>query len=147
MTTTSTFRLSCGTDNRPGILGVVSVRVRRVTTTRAGGVSAPPYDTFNLGDHVGDKPAAVAANRHADSRKLSHSVRGELDWIVMKSLEKDRNRRYESPNSLAADVDRYLQDEPVLACPPSAGYRLASFCESIALASSSRPLCWKRPRP
>ena len=51
-------------------------------------------------------------------------MRGELDWIVMKALEKDRNRRYETANGLAADLRRYLDDEPVQACPPSAGYRL-----------------------
>jgi tetratricopeptide (TPR) repeat protein len=54
-------------------------------------------------------------------------VRGELDWIVMKALEKDRNRRYETASGLAADLRRYLDDEPVLACPPSAGYRLRKF--------------------
>jgi hypothetical protein len=52
-------------------------------------------------------------------------VRGELDWIVMKVLEKDRNRRYETASGLAADVRRYLDDEPVQACPPSAWYRLS----------------------
>src|SRR5262245_23872104 len=56
--------------------------------------------------------------------KLTRLVKGELDWIVMKALEKDRNRRYETANGFAADVQRYLNDEPVLACPPSAGYRL-----------------------
>ena len=54
-------------------------------------------------------------------------MRGELDWIVMKALEKDRNRRYETANGLAADVQRYLDDEPVQACPPSAGYRFRKF--------------------
>jgi tetratricopeptide (TPR) repeat protein len=54
-------------------------------------------------------------------------VRGELDWIVMRCLEKDRNRRYESASALAADVQRYLSDEPVQACPPSTGYRLRKF--------------------
>ncbi|MCI0459831.1 MAG: tetratricopeptide repeat protein, partial [Gemmataceae bacterium] len=54
-------------------------------------------------------------------------VRGELDWIVMKALEKDRNRRYETANGFAMDVQRYLADEPVLACPPSMGYRLRKF--------------------
>ena len=54
-------------------------------------------------------------------------MRGELDWIVMKALEKDRNRRYETANGLAADLRRYLDDEPVQACPPSAGYRLRKF--------------------
>ena len=54
-------------------------------------------------------------------------MRGELDWIVMKALEKDRDRRYETANGFAADVQRYLADEPVQACPPSAGYRLRKF--------------------
>ena len=61
------------------------------------------------------------------TRRLSRLVRGELDWVVMKALEKDRNRRYETANALAADVQRYLADEPVLAVPPSAGYRLRKF--------------------
>jgi YfiH family protein len=60
--TTSTCRPSCATKRRDNT-GSVTVRIRRVTTTRAGGVSSPPFDTFNLGDHVGDDPAAVAANR------------------------------------------------------------------------------------
>ena len=54
-------------------------------------------------------------------------MRGELDWIVMKALEKDRNRRYETANGLALDVQRYLADEPVQACPPSAWYRFRKF--------------------
>ena len=54
-------------------------------------------------------------------------MRGELDWIVMKALEKDRNRRYETANGFATDVQRYLADEPVQACPPSAGYRFRKF--------------------
>ena len=57
----------------------------------------------------------------------SQLLRGELDWIVMKALEKDRNRRYESASAFAADVQRYLNDEAVEACPPSAGYRLRKF--------------------
>ena len=59
--------------------------------------------------------------------KLTKLVRGELDWIVMKSLEKDRNRRYETANGFARDIQRYLADEPVEACPPSARYRLRKF--------------------
>jgi WD40 repeat protein len=54
-------------------------------------------------------------------------VRGELDWIVMKCLEKDRGRRYETANGLAHDLERYLHDEPVAACPPTVGYRLRKF--------------------
>ena len=70
---------------------------------------------------------SIAACRHVEPRKLSGLVRGELDWIVMKALEKDRNRRYETANGLAADLRRYLDDEPVQACPPSMGYRLRKF--------------------
>jgi eukaryotic-like serine/threonine-protein kinase len=69
----------------------------------------------------------LAANRGTEPAKLTKLVRGELDWIVMKALEKDRNRRYETANGFAKDVERYLADEPVLACPPSAGYRLRKF--------------------
>jgi len=70
---------------------------------------------------------SIAAVRGVDPAKLSRLVRGELDWIVMKALEKDRSRRYETANALAIDIQRYLADEPVQACPPSAGYRLRKF--------------------
>jgi serine/threonine protein kinase/Flp pilus assembly protein TadD len=71
--------------------------------------------------------STVCANRRSDPRTLSRLIRGELDWIVMKALEKDRNRRYETASAFAADVQRYLADEPVLACPPSAAYRLRKY--------------------
>jgi hypothetical protein len=70
---------------------------------------------------------SIAANRGVEPSKLSGLVRKDLDWIVMKALEKDRNRRYETANDLAMDVQRYLADEPVLAGPPSAWYRLRKF--------------------
>ena len=70
---------------------------------------------------------SISAQRQTEPAKLTRLVRGELDWIVMKALEKDRNRRYETANGFAADVERYLADEPVLACPPSAAYRLRKF--------------------
>jgi serine/threonine protein kinase/tetratricopeptide (TPR) repeat protein len=69
----------------------------------------------------------LAANRGMLPATLTRLIRGELDWIVMKALEKDRNRRYETANGFALDVERYLADEPVLACPPSAGYRFGKF--------------------
>jgi tetratricopeptide (TPR) repeat protein/serine/threonine protein kinase len=69
----------------------------------------------------------LAANRGTEPAKLTKLVRGELDWIVMKALEKDRKRRYETASGFAMDVQRYLADEPVQACPPSAGYRLRKF--------------------
>jgi serine/threonine protein kinase/tetratricopeptide (TPR) repeat protein len=70
---------------------------------------------------------AVAASRGLEPKKLSGMIRGELDWIVMNALEKDRRRRYETASAFAADVRRYLSDEPVQACPPSAAYRLRKF--------------------
>jgi serine/threonine protein kinase/tetratricopeptide (TPR) repeat protein len=71
--------------------------------------------------------APIAARRGLDPARLTRLLRGELSWIVMKALEKDRDRRYESPSALAADVQRYLHDEPVLASPPSTAYRLRKF--------------------
>jgi WD40 repeat protein/serine/threonine protein kinase len=70
---------------------------------------------------------ALAACRGTEPARLAALVRGELDWIVMKALAKDRNRRYDTASALAADVQRYLRDEPVLAGPPGAGYRLRKW--------------------
>jgi eukaryotic-like serine/threonine-protein kinase len=70
---------------------------------------------------------SLAACRQTEPALLTRQVRGELDWIVMKALEKDRNRRYETADNLAADVMRYLAGDPVTAVPPSAGYRLRKF--------------------
>jgi tetratricopeptide (TPR) repeat protein len=72
---------------------------------------------------VGELPA-IAANRGVEPKKLSGLVRGDLDWIVMKALEKDRNRRFETANDFAMDLQRYLADEPVQARPPSVRYRV-----------------------
>ena len=74
-----------------------------------------------------DAAPGIAAQRNTDPAKLMKLVRGDLDWIVMKALEKDRGRRYETANGFALDVQRYLADEPVLACPPSAAYRFRKF--------------------
>jgi serine/threonine protein kinase len=75
----------------------------------------------------GDRLATISAERNTEPAQLSRLVHGELDWIVMRCLEKDRTRRYEAASSLARDIQRYLADEPVEACPPSAGYRLRKF--------------------
>src|SRR6266849_1472395 len=76
---------------------------------------------------LGQAATTMSANRKSEPRRLSQLFRGELDWIAMKALEKDRDRRYETASGFAADVQRYLHDEPVQACPPSAGYRLRKF--------------------
>jgi tetratricopeptide (TPR) repeat protein len=74
-----------------------------------------------------DALPSISAQRKTEPARLTRLVRGDLDWIVMKALEKDRNRRYETATAFAADLHRYLADEPVLACPPSAGYRVRKF--------------------
>ena len=71
--------------------------------------------------------ASVAALRRSEPKKLDSMVRGDLDWIVMKTLEKDRGRRYETPGDIAADLRRYLDDGVVLATPPSLGYQFTKF--------------------
>ena len=85
----------------------------------------PPKPSTRLS--TSDSIASIAAQRHIEPAKLSKLMRGDLDWITMKALEKDRTRRYETANGLARDIQRYLSDEPVEACPPSATYRLRKF--------------------
>jgi serine/threonine protein kinase len=83
----------------------------------------PPRPSTRLSRSTESLPS-ISARRQTEPARLTKLVRGEVDWIVMKALEKDRNRRYETANALAMDVQRYLTDEPVQACPPSAWYRL-----------------------
>src|SRR5262249_40346953 len=75
-----------------------------------------------------------AAARKTEPARLSKLVQGEIDWIVMKCLEKDRARRYDTASGLARDVERYLADEPVEACPPSARYLLRQFARKYRKA-------------
>ncbi len=86
----------------------------------------PPKPSTRLRG-LGEKLTEVAARRHMEPPKLIHQVRGDLDWIVMKCLEKDRKRRYETANGLAMDVGRHLKCEPVVAAAPSLAYRLQKF--------------------
>jgi serine/threonine protein kinase/Flp pilus assembly protein TadD len=86
----------------------------------------PPKPSTRIST-LGQAASTVSINRKSDPKRLSQLVRGELDWIVMKCLEKDRNRRYETANGLSLDVQRYLHHQPVQACPPSAAYRLRKF--------------------
>jgi len=76
---------------------------------------------------LGDTASVVAGNRGLDVKRLVQLLSGDLDWVVMKALEKDRNRRYDTPGSFADDVQRYLGDEAVLARPPSATYKIGKF--------------------
>jgi serine/threonine protein kinase len=86
----------------------------------------PPTPSTRLGDS-GERMASISAVRQTEPKKLAKLVRGELDWIVMRCLEKDRDRRYASANELAADLFRHLNDEPVQAGPPSTWYRVRKF--------------------
>jgi tetratricopeptide (TPR) repeat protein len=86
----------------------------------------PPRPSTRIST-LGKAATSVSAHRKSDPQRLSQLCRGELDWIVMKALDKDRNRRYETASAFAADVQRYLHDEPVLACPPSTAYCVRKF--------------------
>jgi serine/threonine protein kinase len=86
----------------------------------------PPRPSTRIST-LGQAAATVSTQRKSNPKRLSQLCRGELDWIVMKALEKDRNRRYETASAFAADVERYLNDEAVQACPPSAWYRFRKF--------------------
>ncbi len=85
----------------------------------------PPTPSKRLSS-TNSKPS-VAANRQTEPAKLGRFVRGELDWIVMKALSKERDRRYETANGFAKDIERFLNHEPVVAGPPSARYKLRKF--------------------
>jgi serine/threonine protein kinase/tetratricopeptide (TPR) repeat protein len=86
----------------------------------------PPKPSAQV-NHLRDRATTSAASRRVDVKTLRRHLTGDLDWITMKALEKDRTRRYETANALAFDVQRYLDDDPVLARAPSATYRLGKF--------------------
>ncbi|RYD34962.1 MAG: serine/threonine protein kinase [Verrucomicrobiaceae bacterium] len=87
----------------------------------------PPKPSSCLRTFAGGERPGVAKARSSRAEKLSHLIEPDLDWIVMKAMEKDRSRRYETVNALAMDIRRFLFDEPVLAGPPTAGYRFRKF--------------------
>jgi tetratricopeptide (TPR) repeat protein/serine/threonine protein kinase len=86
----------------------------------------PPRPSTRLST-LGAAATTMTALRGTDARRLRRLLRGELDWIVMRALDKERDRRYQTAAALAADVQRYLRNEPVHACPPSVWYRLRKF--------------------
>jgi WD40 repeat protein/tRNA A-37 threonylcarbamoyl transferase component Bud32 len=87
----------------------------------------PVRPSTRLRSMIGEELTTTAERRGAEAPRLISLLRGDLDWIVMKCLEKDRTRRYEAAIGLAIDVQRHLDNEPVLARPPSAAYRLRKF--------------------
>jgi serine/threonine protein kinase/tetratricopeptide (TPR) repeat protein len=86
----------------------------------------PPRPSTRIST-LAEAATATAMQRNSEPKRLSRLFRGELDWVVMKALEKDRGRRYETASAFAADLQRYLSDEPVQACPPSRWYRFRKF--------------------
>ena len=96
----------------------------------------PPRPSHRLSTLNAEAISTVTAHRGVDARRLGHLLRGDLDWIVMKALEKDRSRRYESASVFAADIERYLANEPIHARPP----RLADH--AAKWARRHRPLVW-----
>ncbi len=86
----------------------------------------PPRPSTRVSS-LGDASQTAAEQRRTDIHGLTRTLRGDLDRIVMKALEKDRTCRYGSPSELAADVDRYLHDEPIEASPPNTAYRIKKF--------------------
>src|SRR5206468_7428008 len=85
----------------------------------------PPKPSTKLSSS--EELPAIAAKRKLEPKRLCKLVHGDLDWIVMKCLAKERNRRYETANGVASDLERYLQEEPVQAGPPGAAYQLRKF--------------------
>jgi non-specific serine/threonine protein kinase/serine/threonine-protein kinase len=91
----------------------------------------PPYPSTKVTSNRGDL-ASKAAARRTDSKQLVNLLRGDLDWVTMKALEKDRERRYATPSALAADLENYLSDRPVVARPLSLGYRAQKYVRQHA---------------
>jgi eukaryotic-like serine/threonine-protein kinase len=96
----------------------------------------PPKPSTRL-QTLGDKLADIATHRHTEPAILSRLVRGDLDWIVMKCLEKDRKRRYETVNGVAADIQRHLENQPIVARPVSRSYRFQKLVQRNKLAVAS----------
>ncbi|HEY4414219.1 MAG TPA: tetratricopeptide repeat protein [Verrucomicrobiae bacterium] len=94
----------------------------------------PASPSTRLSTMLGADLSEIAHQRKTEVPQLLHSVRGDLDWIVMKALEKDRSRRYETANGFAADIWRHLNNEPVAARPPSSVYRLQKMVQRNRLA-------------
>ncbi len=100
----------------------------------------PPRPSNKLSGLTSEEQTDAARHRHTEAPQLIHLVRGDLDWVVMKALEKDRTRRYETADALAADVERHLRDEPVEAHAPSRVYRLRKLVRRNRLAFAAAAL-------
>jgi non-specific serine/threonine protein kinase/serine/threonine-protein kinase len=114
-------------DTKPGQVQSLDELLRKLREEE------PPRPSTKAGAHR-DTLAATAAARSADSHQLLSLLRGDLDWIAIKALEKDRARRYGAPSELAADIRRYLNHETVTARPASGGYRLRKYARRHRVA-------------
>jgi serine/threonine protein kinase/lipopolysaccharide biosynthesis regulator YciM len=124
-----------------GSTPIEKVRLRRAAygeVLRRIREEEPPKPSTRLSES-GESLPSIASVRQTEPSKLTKLMRGEIDWIVMKSLEKDRKRRYETANAFARDIERYLHDEAVEAGPPSTSYKLRKFARKhrAALATAS----------
>ena len=108
--------------NHAGLVKIIRELEPPKPSTRLWTLASEPVNR-----HSGATPQEIADRRDGDIGALRRQVRGDLDWIVMKCLEKDRTRRYETADALALEIERYLKNEPVLAGPPSRVYRVGKF--------------------
>ena len=99
----------------------------------------PERPSLRVSTFVGEQQTIVAKNRSTERLSLQRQIKGDLDWIVMKALDKDRTHRYDTPNNLAADIERHLSDEPVLAAQPTFLYQLGKLYRrhQVALATAA----------
>ena len=101
----------------------------------------PMAPSTRLSTMLDAERTTIANRQQADPARLASVLKGDLDWIVLKALEKDRARRYDTANGLAMDVRRYLDNEPVLACPPSAMYRFQKLVKRNRLLFAAAGAC------
>ena len=95
----------------------------------------PKLPSRKLSDSA-DSLTTVSSSRQIEARRLPLVVKGDLDWIVMKALEKDRSRRYESANHFVEDIQRHLKGDPVMAAPPSAAYKMRKLLRRYRLPAA-----------
>jgi serine/threonine protein kinase/Tfp pilus assembly protein PilF len=114
---------------------VADAAIRRAIRDRDAPVPSSKLTTL-----PGETRETIAKRRDTDPRTLKRELKGDLDWVIMKAIEKDRTRRYETSSGLALELERYLKDEPVLARPPSALYRFHKFARRHKVALTSAAL-------
>ncbi len=112
----------------PNVMGLNAYLMRLAQRETTPSTPSAKFST------LGNAASSVSMLRRVDVKTLRRELRGDLDWIVMKALEPDRTRRYETVNGLAMDIERHLHDEPVTARPPSALYRLSRFARRHRIA-------------